>query len=174
MTGPVQDKRDGYRAQVDRAVTEFGVDRKWTDAQVLKAKRICWRVIWTESDWRNLANLSVPSSIQVLPNDGYGKDLDSTGLYQQRASQGWGTVIGSMDPYTATVRFLSAMVRDASDWFTAEEAAVCQRVQRSQFDGVKIDPATGKPYPFAQNYKDRQAQTDALAADLQFFTNKGA
>lgn len=174
MTGSVADKRDGYRAEVDRAVVQFGLDRKWTDAQIFKAKRICYRVVWTESDWRNLANQSVPESINVLPNDGYGRDLDSTGLYQQRASQGWGTVIGSMDPYTATVRFLVEMLKYASDWVTSDEAAVCQRVQRSQFDGVKIDPTTGKVYPFAQNYKDRQAQTDALAADTLYFVNRGA
>ena len=174
MTGPVRDKRDGYRAEVDRAAEQLGLDKKWTDAQMLKAKRICYRVVWTESDWRNLANSSVPESIQVVPNDGYGKDLDSTGLYQQRASQGWGTVLGSMDPYTATIRFLTVMLRDVPDWFTLDESTVAQRTQRSQFDGIKIDPATGKPYPFAQNYKDRQAQTDALAADLNYFTNKGA
>jgi hypothetical protein len=147
---------------------------KWSDALLLKAKRICYRVVWTETDWRNLSNISVPESALILPNDGPGKDLDSTGLYQQRASQGWGTVLGSMDPFTATARFLTVMIRDVADWATADESAVAQRTQRSQFDGVKIDPATGKPYPFAQNYKDRQAQTDALAADVLYFTNKGA
>jgi len=150
------------------------VDKKWTDAQIVKAKRICYRTVWTESDWRNLSNIRVPESALVLPNDGPGRDLDSTGLYQQRESQGWGTVLGSMDPYTATIRFLTVMLRDVKNWFDLDESAVCQYTQRSQFDGVKIDPATGKPYPFAQNYKDRQAQTDALAADLNYFANKGA
>lgn len=150
------------------------MDRKWTDAQVLKAKRVCYRTVFTESDFKNLANPSVPESLLVLPNDGPGKDLDSTGLYQQRASQGWGTIIGSMDPYTATVRFLTVMLRDVKNWFDLDESAVCQYTQRSQFDGSKINPATGQPYPFAQNYKDRQAQTDALAADTLYFTNKGA
>lgn len=173
MTSPVRDKRDGYRAAVDLSVTEFGMDRKWTDAQILKAKRVCYRVIWTESDWRNLYNVRVPESALVLPNDGPGKDLDSTGLYQQRASQGWGTVIGSMDPYTATVRFLTVMIRDVSDWATAEESAVCQRVQRSQYNGTSIDPKTGNPYPFAANYLARQNQTDALTVDPLYFTHRG-
>lgn len=158
---------------MDRAVTQFGVDKKWTDAQIVKAKRICYRTVWTESDWRNLSNIRVPESALVLPNDGPGRDLDSTGLYQQRESQGWGTVLGSMDPYTATIRFLTVMLRDVKNWFDLDESAVCQYTQRSQFDGVKIDPATGKPYPFAQNYKDRQAQTDALAADVLYFTHRG-
>lgn len=79
-----------------------------------------------------------------------------------------------MDPFTATVRFLSRMIVNSPHWFIEDESTTCQWVQQSQFDGVKIDPATGKPYPFAQNYKDRQAQTDALAADPNYFTNKGA
>jgi len=169
----VVDKRDGYRAEIDRAVEQFGADRKWSAAQLGKAKRICYRVVFTESDFRNLANLSVPESINVVPNDGYGKDLDSTGLYQQRASQGWGSVVGSMDQYTATVRFLTAMLRDAPSWLTDNESTSAQRVQRSQFDGVHIDPATGQPYPFGANYQARSAQVDALAADVRYFTNHG-
>lgn len=163
------DKRDGYRGEIDRAVEQFGADREWSPTQLAKAKRICYRVVFTESDFRNLYNVSVPESALVLPNDGPGKDLDSTGLYQQRASQGWGTVVGSMDPFTATIRFLTAMLRDASSWLTDNESSTAQRTQRSQFDGVHIDPATGKPYPFGANYQARSAQVDALEADRFFF-----
>lgn len=166
------DKRDGYRASVDRAVEDFGVTRKWSTTQIRKAKRVTYRTIWAESDWRNLANRSVPESINIVPNDGYGRDLDSTGLYQQRA-RWWGSVAGSMDPYTATTRFLERMLTNSPDWLTVNESTTAQRVQQSQFDGIKINPATGKPYPFAQNYQDRQAQTDALDADLLFFQHGG-
>jgi hypothetical protein len=79
-----------------------------------------------------------------------------------------------MDPFTATVRFLSVMIINSPLWFTEDESTTCQWVQQSSFDGVKINPATGKPYPFAANYKDRQAQTDALAADVLYFTKQGA
>lgn len=169
MTTPVADKRDDYRGEIDRAVEQFGADRQWSAAQLAKAKRICYRVVFTESDFRNLANKSVPESIKVIPNDGYGKDLDSTGLYQQRESQGWGTVIGSMDPFTATVRFLTEMLKYAPNWLTDNESSSAQRVQRSQFDAVRIDPATGLPYPFGANYQARSAQVDALEADRLFF-----
>jgi len=167
------DKRDGYRAAVDRAVSDFGRPRNWSSTQIIKARRICWRTVWTESDWRNLANRAAPDSIKVVPNDGYGKDLDSTGLYQQRESQGWGSVAGSMDPYTATQRFLAAMLRDAPTWLLDNEATTCQRVQRSQYDAVHIDPQTGKPYPFGGNYQARSAQTDALEADPLYFAHLG-
>lgn len=81
MSPPAIDKRDDYRAEVDRAVEQFGMDHQWDDPQVARAKRICYRTVWTESDWRNLANPSVPESLLVLPNDGNGTDKDSTGLY---------------------------------------------------------------------------------------------
>lgn len=163
------DKRDGYRGEIDRAVEQFGADRRWSAAQVAKAKRICYRVVFTESDFHNLSNASVPESALVLPNDGPGKDLDSTGLYQQRSSQGWGTVVGSMDPFTATVRFLTAMLRDAPNWLTDNESRSAQLTQRSQFDGIHIDPTTGKPYPFGANYEARTSQVNALEADPLYF-----
>lgn len=129
-----------------------------------KAKRICYRTIWTECDWRNYANRSVAGSIDYLPNDGYpvhGGDLDSVGLFQQR-SRWWGDTAGSMDPFTATSRFLAELVK-VPDWWTLDESDACQRVQRSQFDGVTR--------PYAQNYRDRTAQTDAVAADPLYFTH---
>jgi hypothetical protein len=175
LTSPAADKRDTYRMEVDRAVEQFGVDRKWSAAQIAKAKRICYRTCWTESDWFNWANPSVPESILVIPNDGYpprGADHLSVGLYQQQP-QWWGSVVGSMDPFTATVRFLTAMLRDAPDWLTDNESNSCQRVQRSQFDSVTIDPSTGKPYGFGANYAAKTAFTDALEADSQYFAHHG-
>jgi len=153
------------------AVEQFGADRKWSAAQVAKAKRIAYRTISTESDWINYANPTVPDSIKIVPNDGYpprGADADSVGLYQQR-SRWWGTTVGSMDPFTATIRFLTAMLGDAPAWLTDNESTTEQRVQRSQFDGVTIDPKTGQPFPFGANYAAKTAEVDALEADRLFF-----
>lgn len=175
MTGPVVDKRDGYRARVDQAVTDFGAVRKWSAAQVAKAKRICWRTVWTECDWRLYANVKVPGSIDILPNDGYpshGGDHLSVGLYQQQRDDWWGSLTSRMDAYGSTTEFLKGMLRDAPDWLTDNESNTCQRVQKSQFDSVTIDPSTGKPYPFGSNYAARQAQTDALEADPLYFTHR--
>jgi hypothetical protein len=167
----VLDKRDGYRARVDQAVHDFGVNGYgWTIQQVLKAKRLCYRTIWAETDFRNLANPSVPESLLVVPNDGNGFDLNSTGLYQQRLPW-WGTVLGSMDPYTATMRFLQHLIKNVPSWLTRDEASCCQDVQQSQFNGVTINPKTGVPYVFAQNYRDREDQTNAIALDEHFFTH---
>jgi len=164
------DRRDVYRSAVDHAVEASGVLYGWGSEAVTRAKRICYRTVWAETDWRNLANPSVPESLLMTPNDGNGFDMNSTGLYQQRLPW-WGSVLGSMNPETATTRFLEHMVSEVADWLGRDEPDVCQRVQRSQFDGETINSKTGQPYPYAQNYKDRQAQTDALAADLAYFTN---
>lgn len=78
-----------------------------------------------------------------------------------------------MDPYIATTRFLDRMLQNAPGWFTTDEAEVAQMVQGSQFDGVTIDPKTGKPYPYAANYRQRDAQTAAMEKDPLFYTNGG-
>jgi hypothetical protein len=137
----------------------------------VKAKRILYRTIFAESDWRNLANASVPESLQY-PNDGLGKDLDSVGLLQQRA-RWWSTTQGSMDPYIAATRFLEQMLVKVPAWMSLEDWDVAQRVQQSQFDGVTINPQTGKPYPYAQNYKDREVQTLAMEKTLRYYTDGG-
>lgn len=117
----------------------------------------------------------MPGSEKFLPNDGFPKTYseDSVGLYQQRA-RWWGSTEGSMSPFTSTWRFLTAMLVDAPGWFTDEnESFTCQKVQRSQYDGVTIDKSTGKPYPFASNYSapHRTTQTLALEKDLLYFTH---
>lgn len=131
--------------------------------------------MWTECDWRNWANPTVPGSEKFLPNDGFPDPYseDSVGLYQQRA-RWWGSTEGSMSPFTATWRFLTALLVDVPNWYTdTDEPASCQKVQRSQYDGITIDPKTGKPYPFAGNYADprRTAQTLALEKDPLYFTH---
>jgi hypothetical protein len=57
---------------------------------------------------------------------------DSVGLFQQRPSQGWGTVKQIMDPYYSTARFYTALakVRGYQDLSITDAA---QRVQRSAF-----------------------------------------
>ncbi|GAA3344937.1 hypothetical protein GCM10020358_50110 [Amorphoplanes nipponensis] len=72
----------------------------------------------------------------------YG-DRDSIGLYQQRPSQGWGTVAQIMDPGYATGKFLDKMLRvDADTWATDPIGKVCQDVQVSATPQA-YDNATG-------------------------------
>ena len=159
----IPDGRDEYRRLVDSAVKSFSGNNArppWRSDQTTRAMRICYITVFTECDWRNYANVNVPGSIDILPNDGYpthGGDHLSVGLYQQQAPW-WGTPIGSMDPFVATVRFLTLMVQDVPLWDSTDEPTVCQAVQRSQFSD-------------ASNYRARLPQALAMEADPLYFTN---
>ncbi len=79
------------------------------------------------------ATIAVATAIQesTLRNIDYG-DRDSIGLFQQRPSQGWGTVEEIMDPYYATDRFYEALIK-VDGWQDAEITDAAQAVQRSGF-----------------------------------------
>lgn len=57
---------------------------------------------------------------------------DSLGLFQQRASQGWGTPAEEEDPASATAMFVSALVR-LPGWESIPPWTAVQEVQRSRF-----------------------------------------
>lgn len=76
-----------------------------------------------------------------LENIDYG-DRDSIGIFQQRPSQGWGTVEQIMDPYYSTGKFFDALVRvEGYQEMRITEAA--QEVQRSGFPEAYQDHAEG-------------------------------
>lgn len=64
-----------------------------------------------------------------IRNIDYG-DRDSIGLFQQRPSQGWGTVQQIMDPHYSTGKFYDALVK-VKGWETGDINDVAQAVQRS-------------------------------------------
>lgn len=76
-----------------------------------------------------------------------GGDRDSEGLFQQRPSQGWGTVAQVTDPTYATQTFLRAMQSrfPNQSWQSGDMGAICQRVQGSAFPAeyAKAEQAAG-------------------------------
>lgn len=84
-----------------------------------------------ESNLYNLASGALPES-QNLPNQGIGWDHDSVGLFQQRASMGWGTVAQLMDPAYATRKFLTTLLA-VPGWQQMGLAQAAQAVQVSAF-----------------------------------------
>jgi hypothetical protein len=72
----------------------------------------------------------------TLYNLDYG-DRDSVGLFQQRTSQGWGTVSQIMDPRYSASKFYEAfdetIVARYPDWQTMPLTGLAQEVQRSAF-----------------------------------------
>jgi hypothetical protein len=92
-----------------------------------------------------------------ISNLSYG-DRDSIGLFQQRPSQGWGTVAQISDPYYAIGKFYDALAKvDGYQSMRITEAA--QRVQRSG-------------YPEA--YEPHAPDARALASALTGFSPGGA
>lgn len=57
---------------------------------------------------------------------------DSLGLFQQRASQGWGTQAEEEDPASSTAMFVSALLR-VPGWESVPPWSAVQEVQRSRF-----------------------------------------
>jgi len=77
-------------------------------------------------------------------------DRDSVGLFQQRPSQGWGSIEEILDPVYSTHAFYDALVRiDGYETMAITEAA--QAVQRSAFPDA---------------YADHEADARALASAL--------
>ena len=68
-------------------------------------------------------------------------DRDSVGLFQQRPSQGWGTVDQLQDPYYATRKFYEALVK-VDGWQQGDINDVAQRVQRSGYPDAYRDHET--------------------------------
>jgi hypothetical protein len=84
-----------------------------------------------------------------IRNLDYG-DRDSVGLFQQRPSQGWGTVKQLSDPYYATDAFYDALVK-IDGWENGDINDVAQAVQRSGFP---------------EAYRDHEADARVLASVL--------
>lgn len=92
-------------------------------------------VIVAESMRRGLparaASIALATAMQEssLRNLDYG-DRDSVGLFQQRPSQGWGTVEQIMDPWYSSGKFYEYLVT-VKGWQTGDINDVAQKVQRS-------------------------------------------
>ncbi|WP_062461539.1 hypothetical protein [Demequina soli] len=89
------------------------------------------------------ATIGIATALQEsrLVNIDYG-DRDSIGLFQQRPSQGWGTVEQIMDPYYSADRFFTALAR-VDGWQDMAVTVAAQRVQRSAFPDAYAQHETG-------------------------------
>ncbi|EAQ00045.1 conserved protein, putative lipoprotein [Janibacter sp. HTCC2649] len=85
------------------------------------------------------ATIALATAIQEskLRNIRYG-DRDSVGLFQQRPSQGWGTVEEILDPEYTTNKFYDALVK-IKNWDSDTITVVAQKVQRSAYPEAYAD-----------------------------------
>ncbi|NUT36366.1 MAG: hypothetical protein HOV79_25195 [Hamadaea sp.] len=84
-----------------------------------------------ESDLYNLASDAVPESFDY-PHQGASVDHDSVGLFQQRASMGWGTVKQIMTPTYSARKFYEGLL-EVSGWQNMELTLAAQAVQVSAY-----------------------------------------
>nr|WP_246297297.1 hypothetical protein [Janibacter cremeus] len=84
-------------------------------------------------------SIAVATAIQEskLRNLTYG-DRDSVGLFQQRPSQGWGTVDQLQDPIYSTNAFYDALTK-VDGWQGMRITEIAQEVQRSGFPEAYAD-----------------------------------
>lgn len=120
------------QAQMDNAATIVGVARRRGLSS--RAMVVAVATAMQESDLRNVASTVVPESLGY-PHQGVAVDHDSVGLFQQRPSQGWGTVAQLMDPvYSASVFFDRLL--GVPGWDSMSVTAAAQAVQRSAYPGA--------------------------------------
>lgn len=84
-----------------------------------------------------------------IHNIDYG-DRDSIGLFQQRPSQGWGSVEQIMDPHYSIKKFYKTLAR-VKGYESMKITVAAQKVQRSGFPGA-----------YAQHEDDARALASAL------------
>ncbi|MFB8242352.1 hypothetical protein ACFC58_38065 [Kitasatospora purpeofusca] len=102
----------------------------WSEQRVRNASTIT-NVARTRGLRPRAAVIAVATAMQesTLENLDRG-DRDSLGLFQQRPSQGWGTVAQITDPVYASNKFYDSLVQ-ITDWQTRPLTQVAQAVQRS-------------------------------------------
>ncbi|MDT0165278.1 hypothetical protein Q9R32_06905 [Actinotalea sp. AC32] len=96
------------------------------------------------------ATIAIATGLQEskLRNIDYG-DRDSLGIFQQRPSQGWGTVEQVQDPVYATGAFLDALAR-VEGYESMEITVAAQTVQRSAYpDAYAQHEATSRAWASA-------------------------
>lgn len=106
------------------------------------------------------ASIAIVTAMQEskLYNLDHG-DRDSVGLFQQRPSQGWGTVEQIMDPWYASGKFYEALVK-VNGWAQDSIDDIAQQVQRSGVpDGYTEHEPLGRAWASALTGQDPAAVT---------------
>ena len=127
--GPTEPVGDLTKAQMSNADTIIEVGERMGISR--KGQAIALATAMQESKFKNLANSSMPESLD-LPNEGVGKDHDSVGLFQQRPSAGWGSVSECMDPEYSAGKFYEGL-KGVKGWENMELTEAAQAVQRSAY-----------------------------------------
>ncbi|RNI19482.1 hypothetical protein [Flexivirga caeni] len=135
-----------------------GYDYQWAPDQARSASTIVMVGVDKKGVPARAAVVAATTAIQEskLRNLQYG-DLDSLGLFQQRASQGWGTTAQILDPVYASSSFYNALLK-VDGWQSMSIGAAAQAVQRSGFPDA---------------YAEHQTQGEVIAAVMTGTAHEG-
>jgi hypothetical protein len=164
----LQASRDQAVQTAGEQTSQYALDQtlqnKDSDAAILAAA--CVQV---ESNWRMLANQTVPDSL-TMQNDGLGNNLDSVGLFQQRNNGQWGTVQQRMNAYASAGMFFDRLVAvTGGGWRNMDEGTAIYQVQvgASPLTYAAAIPAAKKLVQAYRLAKDGGKQTlDAAAGAI--------
>ncbi|TWJ11481.1 hypothetical protein LX16_2203 [Stackebrandtia albiflava] len=126
---PLQPVGGLNQAQMNNAATIIAVGERLGISE--RGQAIALATAMQESNFRNLANTRLPDSLNV-PNEGTGRDHDSVGVFQQRPSQGWGSIEECMNVEYAAEAFYTELQR-VRGWEDMELTEAAQAVQRSAY-----------------------------------------
>lgn len=140
-TGPIP-KLDAAAATNARIITGIALRRAGTQGAVVAVMTAL-----TESALHILGNPNVVSP--GYPNQGWGTNLDSVGLFQQRAS--WGSVSDRLDPVVSTSLFITRLIA-LQGWRQEHPWVAAQQVQISAWDG-RPRAANNYDSTFGGNYE---------------------
>ena len=130
-------------------VSAEGPTYTFTPAQTRNASIVSAQALARGVDHRgSVIALATAQQESELVNIDYG-DRDSVGLFQQRPSQGWGTVEEIMDPHYATVAFYNHL--EHVDYHSMSVTQAAQAVQQS-----------GVPDGYAKHEGSSTALSDAF------------
>lgn len=143
--------RDREPLRAERCVADVGKVRAEIDLEQARWSSLMAAISQRRGLPPRATTIAIATAFQEskIHNIDYG-DRDSVGLFQQRTSQGWGTVAEISDPHYSIAKFYDALVKvDDYESMVITEAA--QRVQRSAF-----------PAAYAQHEGDARALASAL------------
>lgn len=146
------------QSKLDKANGNGGTSgNKYADAIIKEGRRrgitdtgikIALATALVESNMQMYANTADPASLD-LPHDAVGSDLDSVGLFQQRANGAWGTTADRMDPARSAGMFYDKL--DDADYNQGDPGAHAQRVQASAYPG-RYDERMGEAQSLLDAY----------------------
>lgn len=147
--------RDREPLRSEYCVAEVGDVRAQVDLEQARWASLMAAIAQERGMSPRATTIAIATAFQEskIHNIDYG-DRDSIGLFQQRPSQGWGSVEQIMDPHYSIGKFYSGLAK-VKGYQSMKITEAAQKVQRSAFPGA---------------YAQHEAEARALASALRGYS----